>query len=638
MANSYHSEDVGTHLDDEALHVISASNPELAAAMEEAGAIPSKAQVKDRAAIFELLGNIILDPLPSIVEDETRRSSTHLVIEPVGSYGLGTWTASSDINCICIGSFSKKTFVSLVLQKLRTAEDTRVRVVRVHQGTKTFVLIVQGVQVDIQYVPSHSLAADWSRASKLPPSHPIWAGLQYVDKLVMKDYWTLEYLRQSLPDIESFQLAHRLLKTWAQRRGIFGLTYLRGYQITIMLASVYRIQASRPDQLSVSNIIALFFRQYSRCDWSKSVVFDPLFHENPNYKRLPSEPVVILGYHSPFAGAQNTMSGCHFHVPQTLTHEFSHAERLLSSATEPWLDMLEQDGAADFLRSHRLYVRIDVQFWGGYLIKGRGYVNWVYSRLPMLLTDIARRLPKQPVRPWPARWTHELDQNAGDDAEEGHYQSCYLIGLHAALNAEAPVDDDADSFEELRLLLQRFENQIRSDKDRFNTQTSHISTSIVSRTDLTSLVVDTRDWTEYTLADAIPDDATPDDDPLCTENHKQDEHLTNPPSRRNKTTTKKSNQPRATEVPRRSGAGRFRTAQEVLHRLRWDPALDSADYIVGYEDRFAGAVERDLDAWRSEQTDEDFVPQHRVLYFRRRGDGVRVWERRTRTDLLFGSG
>lgn len=74
------------------------------------------------------------------------------------------------------------------------------------------------------------------------------------------------------------------------------------------------------------------------------------------------------------------------------------------------------------------------------------------------------------------------------------------------------------------------------------------------------------------------------------------------------------------------------------HRASQDPSLDSGDFIVGYEDRFAGAMEKALDTWKSEQTDEEFIPQHRILYFKRRSDNIIVWERRTRTDLLFGSG
>ena len=39
-----------------------------------------------------------------------------------------------------------------------------------------------------------------------------------------------------------------------------------------------------------------------------------------------------------------------------------------------------------------------------------------------------------------------------------------------------------------------------------------------------------------------------------------------------------------------------------------------------------------------EQTDEEFITQHRILYFKNKKTEVVVWERQTRTDLIFGSG
>jgi hypothetical protein len=50
-----------------------------------------------------------------------------------------------------------------------------------------------------------------------------------------------------------------------------------------------------------------------------------------------------------------------------------------------------------------------------------------------------------------------------------------------------------------------------------------------------------------------------------------------------------------------------------------------------------GTREAALDRWKTEQTDEEFIPQHRILYFRRK-DGVVVWDRDTRRDEIFGSG
>ena len=54
-------------------------------------------------------------------------------------------------------------------------------------------------------------------------------------------------------------------------------------------------------------------------------------------------------------------------------------------------------------------------------------------------------------------------------------------------------------------------------------------------------------------------------------------------------------------------------------------------------------MELDVSAWKggvADFTDEEWIPQHRIMYFRKKGDeeGRRVWDRVTRLDRLFGSG
>lgn len=84
----------------------------------------------------------------------------------------------------------------------------------------------------------------------------------------------------------------------------------------------------------------------------------------------------------------------------------------------------------------------------------------------------------------------------------------------------------------------------------------------------------------------------------------------------------------------------LRPAKDVLSRIRHDPALDNDNFIVGYQDRHADVMELPVTLWKGsgDVTEEDFIPQHRILYFRRKDDGIRVWDRKERVDLLFGSG
>uniref|UniRef100_A0A8C7BLN9 Leukocyte receptor cluster member 9 n=1 Tax=Neovison vison TaxID=452646 RepID=A0A8C7BLN9_NEOVI len=73
----------------------------------------------------------------------------------------------------------------------------------------------------------------------------------------------------------------------------------------------------------------------------------------------------------------------------------------------------------------------------------------------------------------------------------------------------------------------------------------------------------------------------------------------------------------------------LRTAAAVIQRIRWDPRLDPADFAVGYADRFLGPLAALGPGVLA-------VPEHRVRYFRFRGRVV--WDRASRTDLVFGSG
>ena len=84
----------------------------------------------------------------------------------------------------------------------------------------------------------------------------------------------------------------------------------------------------------------------------------------------------------------------------------------------------------------------------------------------------------------------------------------------------------------------------------------------------------------------------------------------------------------------------LRPAQDILSRLRHDPALSSQSFSIGYLDRHAPDVmEMPLDKWNNgDVTDEEFIPQHRILWFRRNEDGVKVWDRRERIDMIFADG
>ncbi|KAL4818680.1 hypothetical protein BDW67DRAFT_11222 [Aspergillus spinulosporus] len=83
---------------------------------------------------------------------------------------------------------------------------------------------------------------------------------------------------------------------------------------------------------------------------------------------------------------------------------------------------------------------------------------------------------------------------------------------------------------------------------------------------------------------------------------------------------------------------RLRPAADILNRLIWDESYNSTDFVIGYEDRFEGRLEASLNSWKRDSTDEEFIPQHRILYIKRKSNSEVVWDRRRRIDMIFKSG
>ncbi len=82
----------------------------------------------------------------------------------------------------------------------------------------------------------------------------------------------------------------------------------------------------------------------------------------------------------------------------------------------------------------------------------------------------------------------------------------------------------------------------------------------------------------------------------------------------------------------------LRPAHDVMNRIRHDENLQMSDHLVGYEDRHVGIMWKGVEEWLDTIEEEDFIPMHRIKYFKRRSDDRIVWDREKRVDEIFGSG
>lgn len=617
---------------------------DLKSCLDGLGIFPSEADARRRKEAFELLKDVVLDD-----DLVTARGKPTFVLVPVGSYGLGVWVTSSDIDCLCIGPISARTFFSLVTQRIRRAESRGIKIrrrVNAHSGIM-LELQVLGIKMDLQYCPSTIVAETWPHSMRLPATDPTFAlPTQTLAKL--KPARDMYYIQRTIPDYAVFRTAYYLIRYWAKQRGIYSAKFglLSGIQISVLLSRVCKLLSHEVASVPLPSILATFFHHYAQFDWSTQLAFDPFFHKQLRYIRTSREPMAILGFHPP---SLNTALNASLPSVRTISNEFKRADAILSQENATWTSFLSgAQGSAEFLAVFKTFIKIDAQFWGVSLAKGSGFVGWLESRCVMLLVgrfdlvivpenytngnvDLNRRLPNIHARIWPARFVNE---DVSED--ETDYQGYYLIGLDKwEGSTEEPMsrDDVKTTLGSLHAALQKFEAQIRNDEKYFDPHTSWMSASVVNRPELGVLRLDNREWGEYTVGDDDFDEEEEDDEMLGSDDdgHVDLEAPTGKSRSKKKATI-------ASDPARPAYSGKFRCSADVINRIRWDPNMDSDDYIVGYEDRFLGTKERALDAWKSEQTDEEFIPQHRILYFKRKSDGTTVWDRKERRDILFGSG
>ncbi|KAI1800252.1 hypothetical protein F4811DRAFT_539846 [Daldinia bambusicola] len=569
--------------------------------------LPSYVDAAMRETALSLLKEVIMQD-----DDNPARGLPAFVLVPVGSYGQGVWTAASDINCLCIGRISPKTFFALVIPRLRRAAIRGIKILRRSDAPfgPVLELAVGHIKMDLQYCSAVSIAETWPAALTLPSTDPVF-NLPHSTLATLKPVRDMDYLRRTIPDLAAFRLAYYVIKCWANRRGIYAARfgYLSGIQISILLSRICKLLLYQNGSISVPTILATFYHHYAEFDWDNSIVFDPFFHETLSYVRTRREPMVILGFYGPRLNTAQTAS---VSTAQTIIKELKRADAMIPETEMVWAKLLDENtGVKEFLSTYTTYVKITARFWSTSLVKINKTLEWLESKCTSLLVEISRMAPGIRSRIWPARFVNQ-EASEADEEYEGHY----IIGM------DLGEPNSHETLDALASCVHTFDARTSRDEKFFDPKSCWINATVIPQGELGELRLDSRDWGQY-AAEAEDEDIGDSEFWASIEADEAKE-----PSAKKKA--------RPSHGP--AHGGKLRSAGDVLNRIRWDQAMDSSDYVVGYEDRFSGAMERSVDSWKSDTTHEEFIPEHRILYFKRKSDGTVVWNREERRDEIFGSG
>jgi uncharacterized protein (UPF0248 family) len=478
--------------------------------------------------------------------------------------------------------------------------------------------------------PLEDLVLDKALISMLPP-----ASLR-----PLNTYRDTAYLLTTIQGLSSYRTAHQFLSTYLKRRGLYSAKfgYLGGIHLSLMLNHVVKLliptmpfsgkgkakveHAPSSFTPTPASIVRTFFEYYANFDWTNGIVSDPRVSAKP--ARSIREPVFIQAIHTPTARL-NVASSCTLLSAQTFTSEFKLAKEKLEQADWTWCLRPKDDCAADFISSFGAYVCITLDLWDVETV-GNDRVREMTGGLESKITSLMVALGKiggLKGRVWPARFrqTTEPDPEGGEGGLD--LRGYYLVGI----SAKEELEPDAKKLVTGKVLnaVRAFERTARELRG-FDEGNVWVEVELLPKNKISAmaLALDDRDWGNS--LPSMQEDGSQDNTSAATDPTESDAHQTSASTAR--------------PAPKPKGQSRkLRPAQDVISRIRWDPTLALEDFLVGYEDRFLGVKEIELGRWKSEQTDLEFIPMHRIVWLRRKGeDGEIVWDREKRVDKICGSG
>jgi uncharacterized protein (UPF0248 family) len=224
---------------------------------------------------------------------------------------------------------------------------------------------------------------------------------------------------------------------------------------------------------------------------------------------------------------------------------------------------------------------------------GKSTLEWFEEQLTLLESQLAHVLGSEQIAKWPRRL---IEMSPSNVIEEPLFQVTYAMGLREYPAALPGLDDG--HMGDTKTVLANFEKTLQHQKLLMDNQDIlQVEIKCRSRQEMDAHILDQDTW--MTAEDEL-------------------QHLPNMRSRDD-------------NGPRR----KFRTENEVMNRIQYDPQYDGNDYIIGYLDRFAGSMEMPFTSWIRETTDEQFMPLHRIIYFRHKETREIIWHREKRIDLIW---
>ncbi|KAJ3256746.1 hypothetical protein HK104_007078, partial [Borealophlyctis nickersoniae] len=416
---------------------------------------------------------------------------------------------------------------------------------------------------------------------------------------------SIRHILRTTQSTPAFRSALYVIRHWANQRGVLSgkCGYFNPYALTIMLSHVSQHLPSATDE----GLVNAFFETFATFPFSTRIItcdgWVPTAAEDKWVRGGRGMCVVSVGVPRVNVVRNVTEGTCNVLVGE-LKRAWDVVQRG-GGVEEVW-----EDGVGEFFTSYPTYILLTLSSLtpSSY----RSLVGHIESRLVSLLVILSTRCTNAETRLWPVRgkW----------GAVTGYpYSGAVWVGVRKKGDGKVVQSDFLAALDEFeRQVFERWEEKT---KDMF----FHIELVPKSKVPQT-IEEDTLPDGDVEVEAAESEHANEDDGASGeTANEQGDDDV---PS----TTTSTQRPTTSPPSPTTTTHPKLRTSRDVFHRILWDTSLDSSLYTVGYEDRFQGILEISFKEFaqkcRGDETDEEWMPWHRVWWYKKAGEVV--WDRKGR--------
>ena len=327
-----------------------------------------------------------------------------------GSYRLGVHGPGADIDTLCVGpsyASREEDFFGAGEHALQYILSKQPEVESIRAVKNAFVpvieCVIRGINIDLLYA---QLAVPFVR-NDLDIRAP--ATLRHCDERSVRSLngcRVTDTILQEVKNVDSFRVALRALKFWAQKRGVYSNVtgYLGGVNWAILVAYLSKLYPNAAPSVLVSN----FFTLYSQWTWPTPIMLRPIEKDSSlnmpvwDPRENPRDRSHLMPIITPAYPCMNSSYNVSDSTLQVMIDEFKRGREICSNGTISWEKLFEPASIFDEYK-HFLQVEVsadskeDFELWEG----------WVHSRMRLLVKSAGQVID---VRPWPKAFYHDGDE------------------------------------------------------------------------------------------------------------------------------------------------------------------------------------------------------------------------------------